>query len=70
MNKRNPIIQTFANRNWEQVFVTEDYDPSDREERHNVRKFVTMDGEIYVFVRKPNPWHLRLWYDFRAWAGL
>ena len=64
---KNPIIRTMNNRNWEQVFTCDDedgipyYDPTEREEPQNVRKFVTMDGEIYQFIyRHDLPWHRRM----------
>lgn len=63
------------NRNWERVFIVFDedgyatYDPTEREMPENVRKFVTMDGETFEFIRVQHSWYRRIWFDLLSYLA-
>lgn len=67
------LQRILGNRNWERVFILYDedgyafHDPTEREAREDVKKYVTMDGETYEFVRVRHSWYRRIWFDLRSY---
>lgn len=62
--------QYFRNKNWYEISPEYDddgyieYDPTENMDQKDVRKFVTLGGDIFIFTRVNHPWYKRLWYDF------
>ena len=63
------LLRTLRNKNWIQVYRFEDDDPMEwiEAEPKNKRGYVTTDGEIYQFIRRPHSWYWRIWYDLTSY---
>lgn len=63
------------NKNWRPAQYVEDedggivFDETDGLERSDVQKCVTMDGELYHFIRVQHPWYRRILNDVLSRMG-